>query len=105
MFWGLRQVAMSATAETTKQSRSRETRAEGERREAPGRRQRILAAKGERKESQRSPLAVDPASEKSSPAVDRAVGGHWYPAARPGATARAEKDRLIAAFTSSREIG
>ena len=46
-----------------------------------GRRQRVLAATGERKEeSQRSPLAEDPASEKSSPAVDRAVGGHRYPA-------------------------
>jgi hypothetical protein len=52
---GLRQVAMSVTAGTTKQSLSRETRAEGERREATGRRQRILAEKSERKESQRSP--------------------------------------------------
>lgn len=52
---GLRQVTTSVTAGTTKQSRSRETRAEGERRAAPHRRQRILAAKGERKESQRSP--------------------------------------------------
>ena len=50
-------------------------------------------------------LRTDPVSEKSSPAVDRAVGGHRYPAMRPGATARAEKDRVITALTSSREIG
>ena len=53
--WGLRQVTTSVTAGTTKQSRSRETRAEGERRASAGRRQRILAAKGKRKESQQSP--------------------------------------------------
>ena len=97
---------MSVTAGTTKQSRSRETRAEGERRAAPGRRQRILAPKGERKESQSEPrLRMDPASEKSSPAVDRAVGGHRYPAMQPGATARAEEDPMIIAFTGSREVG
>ena len=48
---------------------------------------------------------MDPARENSSPVVDRAVGGHRYPAMRPGATAQAEKDRVIIAFTGSREIG
>jgi hypothetical protein len=48
---------MSVTAGTTKHSRSRETPAEDERREAPGRRQTILAAKARRKESRGAPLA------------------------------------------------
>ena len=48
---------------------------------------------------------MDPASEKSFPAIDRAASGHRYRSMRPGATARAEKDRVITAFASSREIG
>jgi hypothetical protein len=63
----------------------------------------------QRRASARNPseprLRTDPASEKSSPAVDRAVGGHRYPAMLPEVIARAEKDRLTAAFTSSHEIG
>ena len=102
---GLRQVTMSVTAGTTKQSRSRETRAEGERRAAPGRRQRILATKGERKESQRSPACGWIRQAKIFSSGRPAVDGHRYPAMQPGATARAEEDPVIIAFTGSREVG
>ena len=50
-------------------------------------------------------LRMDPASEKSSPTVDRAVGGHGYPAMQRGATTRAEEDPMIITFTGSRKVG
>ena len=50
-------------------------------------------------------LRMDPASQKSSPTVDRAVGGHRYPAMQRGATTRAEEDPMIITFTGSRKVG
>lgn len=50
-------------------------------------------------------LLMDAASEKSSPAVDRAVDDHGYPAMRSGATTRAEEDPMIITFPGSRKVG
>lgn len=73
-------------------SRSREQRASAARRPAEGKefwRRRVSATNpsGAR-------LLMDPASEKSSPAVDRAVGDHRYPVMQRGTT-RAEEDPVI----------